>query len=48
MFDREEGKAVEKKEVKHSLEKLSDEELQALVATELDDIDEDESSSEDN
>lgn len=38
LLDRTYGKAVEKKEVTHSLEQLEDQELDALLLSELDDV----------
>lgn len=38
ILDRAQGKAVEKKEVKHTLDKLPDEQLDALLLTELEDM----------
>lgn len=38
LTDRQEGRPVEKKEIRHHLEALSDTELQALLLTEIDDL----------
>jgi hypothetical protein len=38
LLDREEGRAVEKKEIKHQLEDLSEKQLDALLLTEMSDL----------
>lgn len=38
LTDRSEGRPVEKKEVRHHLEQLSDQEIEAMLRTEIDDL----------
>lgn len=45
ILDRSEGKAVERKENTHKFDKLSEEELDSMLASELEELDEDEKDS---